>query len=86
MKYSFIHKDLIVKKNIFIDKNSGYDKRNITFKENNIKLENINKNLFKKQILDILLDNNVDINIKINLIEKYDIIKKKPNDLMKYFD
>ena len=69
----FSKKDVFInlKEHHFINKNDSYDHRNITFKENNIKLEDINKNLFKKQILDILLNNNVNDNTKLNIIDKY---------------
>ena len=69
--YLFVNK--FSKKNIFIDKilftpidkNDSYDNRNITF------IADINKNLFKKQILDILLNNNINDNTKLNIIDKY---------------
>ena len=60
-KYVFIDKILFTP----IDKDDSYDDRNITI------IADINKNLFKKQILDILLNNNINDNTKLNIIDKY---------------
>ena len=89
-KYNVNNYELKTNKLNILDKNEGYDNRTVNFKENNVKIDDIKNNLFKKKILNILLDNNVNINRKLDLIKKHNIIEmnkmNKINDIMKYFD
>ena len=86
-KYNINNYELKTNKINILDKNEGYDNRTINFKENNVKIDDIKNNLLKKNLLNILLDDNVNINMKLDLIKKHNIIKmNKINDIMKYFD